>query len=189
MFECTTDSFLTEFREPNYLLLGSEIRTNARNQRITYLHLLHKDKILLKHNICDHKFEVFPTKFLQGQRCPKCSRSYGEVEIMEFLSARNVNFVQQYWTKDCKYINYLLFDFAIFDNEENLLFLVEYQGKQHYKPVEYWGGEEAFRVQQIKDRIKRNYCKSNDLRLIEIPYWHESKIAEILTNELGLLVA
>lgn len=67
----------------------------------------------------------------------------------------------------------LSFDFAVYKNEK-LLCLIECQGQQHYKPVEYFGGEEQFEKQQIHDNKKREYAKSINAELIEIPYTVES---------------
>ena len=47
--------------------------------------------------------------------------------------------------------------------------------------------EENFKLQQIKDQIKRDYCKSKEIKLIEIPYWDFDKIQEILEIELDLV--
>lgn len=47
---------------------------------------------------------------------------------------------------------------------------IEYQGIQHYLPVEFFGGEEALAQRQELDRIKRVLCEENGVRLIEWPY-------------------
>ena len=47
---------------------------------------------------------------------------------------------------------------------------IEYQGVQHYKPIEYFGGEEHFKHQQENDKKKRMLCKRNGVILIEWPY-------------------
>lgn len=48
--------------------------------------------------------------------------------------------------------------------------LARYQGIQHYYPVEFFGGEEALAVRQEHDRIKKDLCQKNNIRLIEWPY-------------------
>lgn len=55
---------------------------------------------------------------------------------------------------------------------------VEYQGKQHYEPVEYFGGEEAFRRVQIRDADKKRLSEENNIRLVYINYW------DVVTPEL-----
>jgi hypothetical protein len=47
---------------------------------------------------------------------------------------------------------------------------IEYQGEQHYRPVEHWGGEEAFLALVERDKKKRKLCKANKVSLIEIKF-------------------
>ena len=46
----------------------------------------------------------------------------------------------------------------------------EYQGIQHYQPIEHWGGEEQLKVVQEHDRRKMKLCKENNIQLICIDY-------------------
>lgn len=48
---------------------------------------------------------------------------------------------------------------------------IECQGGQHYRPVELWGGVEAFEKQAEHDARKRDYAKLHNIPLIEIPYY------------------
>ena len=50
---------------------------------------------------------------------------------------------------------------------------IEYQGVQHYKPIEHFGGKEHFIQQQKNDEKKRNLCKQNGVKLIEWSYDQE----------------
>lgn len=47
---------------------------------------------------------------------------------------------------------------------------IEYQGIQHYLPVEFFGGEEALSQRRDLDRVKKELCTANDVQLIEWPY-------------------
>ena len=47
---------------------------------------------------------------------------------------------------------------------------IEYQGIQHFHPVEFFGGEEALLARQELDQQKRRLCGENKVRLIEWPY-------------------
>lgn len=47
---------------------------------------------------------------------------------------------------------------------------IEYQGKQHYESVDFFGGEQALKANQERDRRKRKLCESNGIKLIEWPY-------------------
>lgn len=69
------------------------------------------------------------------------------------------------------------FDFAILDEDGNLDFLIEYQGKQHYEPVAKFGGARGLYQQQYNDKQKRRFCAMNDIKLVEIPYTEENLIS------------
>lgn len=47
---------------------------------------------------------------------------------------------------------------------------IEYQGIQHYEPLEIFGGEENFKIQQQRDMEKKKLCAENGVRLIEWKY-------------------
>ena len=44
--------------------------------------------------------------------------------------------------------------------------MIEYQGKQHYED-DNWNWESP----KENDKIKREYCLSKNIQLLEIPYW------------------
>lgn len=60
---------------------------------------------------------------------------------------------------------------------------VEYQGAQHIKPVDYFGGEKAFKQQQRRDARKRRLCKKHKCRLIEVfqGYDIDEVVAQVAT--------
>ena len=47
---------------------------------------------------------------------------------------------------------------------------IEYQGIQHYHPVDFFGGEEALAHRQELDQQKKQLCLENEVRLVEWPY-------------------
>lgn len=47
---------------------------------------------------------------------------------------------------------------------------IEYQGEQHYNPIDIFGGEKALQKQKYLDEKKRKLCKDNDVKLIEWKY-------------------
>ena len=51
---------------------------------------------------------------------------------------------------------------------EDLNIGIEYQGIQHYKPVDYFGGEDGFLKNQERDKRKRRLCKKNSCPLIYV---------------------
>ena len=110
-----------------------------------------------------------------SQSCGCYHPSNGEEKIKQSLIDLQINFKQQYSFKEL-HNNKLKFDFAIFNNQQELISLIEYQGQQHYEPIEYFGGIEKFKQQQINDNLKKEYCQNNNIKLIEIPYYDYNKI-------------
>ena len=138
------------------------------------------NKGYIKCNVCNNKFLQYPTHHLEGKGCPKCNESKGEKEISKILDNLNITYKSQKTFKDCKNVSPLRFDFFI--PEYNLL--IEYNGIQHYKPVEYWGGEETFKSRLKNDKIKENYCKNNNINLLIIPYTEFNNIEKIIKNKI-----
>ena len=44
----------------------------------------------------------------------------------------------------------------------------EYQGRQHYEPIAFFGGEKALQKTKKRDEIKKELCKKLKIKLIEI---------------------
>lgn len=127
--------------------------------------------ISFKHIVCGHIWKAAPQDILRGTGCPKCASSKGEKYIQQILEKYNINFKTQYKISECKNINPLPFDFAVFDDNDNLLFLIEYDGELHFKSVDYFGGEEHLERQQLHDKIKDDYCEDNNIPLERIAYF------------------
>lgn len=47
---------------------------------------------------------------------------------------------------------------------------IEYQGKQHFEPIDFFGGEEAFKKNQERDSRKSRLCEENGVSLIYVNY-------------------
>ena len=104
--------------------------------------------------------------------------SRGEIMIEEILTEAGLNFEEEYIFPELKSNNGrpLRFDFAVFDDDGHLDFLIEYQGIQHYQPKEKFGGWSGLQKQQFNDLKKREYCKKHNITLVIIPYTDENII-------------
>ena len=61
-----------------YMVLGEYVNANTN--------------ILMKHNTCNHEFEMRPNDFVNNnQGCPKCRESYGEKKISKYLLTKGIN--------------------------------------------------------------------------------------------------
>jgi Zn finger protein HypA/HybF involved in hydrogenase expression len=119
-------------------------------------------------------FSQAPTHHLSGQGCPVCKSSKGEKKVTDILNKMKINFKHHHIFKD--FTNY---EYDFFIPEKNLC--IEYDGIQHFQPVNYFGGKEAFKTQQIRDKIKNEYCFKNNIKLIRISYI-EKDIENILNK-------
>ena len=131
---------------------------------------------------CGNVVNVLATNLKTGHTisCGCFKKSKGEQKIELFLKKMAVNYKRQYSFDDLT-INgtKLRFDFAIFKNN-SLMYLVEYQGEQHYDIIEHWGGEKQFYHRQLCDDKKRKYCIEHKIPLIEIHYKDFKNIENIL---------
>ncbi len=107
----------------------------------------------------------------------KASRA--EVCIHEILEEAGLNFEEEYIFPELKSNNGrpLRFDFAVFDDDGNIDFLIEYQGSQHYKASSKFGGKKGLYQQQFNDNKKRRFCALHDIKLIEVPYTEENQLS------------
>ena len=105
--------------------------------------------------------------------CGCASQSSGEIKLTQLLEQANIDFQAQYRIREFNIC--APFDFAIF-NDGELLGLIEYDGEQHFKAVEFWGGEKQLKIQQERDKNKNDWCKNNGIRLVRVPYTDYDKI-------------
>ena len=105
--------------------------------------------------------------------------SRGEIKIEEILTEAGLNFKMEYIFPDLKSENGrpLRFDFVVFDDDNNIDFIIEYQGRQHYEASSKFGGKRGLYQQQHNDNKKRRFCALHDVTLIEIPYTEENLIS------------
>jgi hypothetical protein len=145
--------------------------------------------------ICEEGHERYiaiNSRNYSGCGCSECSKdSKGELRIQEILTKYNIPQGFQHKFKDCKAKRKLPFDISTFKDVDkiNLNILIEYDGHQHFYPVNFGGmsndkAEKCFKRNQRHDLIKNNYCIANNIPLLRIPYWEFKNIEEILVDIL-----
>lgn len=163
---------------------------NKFGDRYDYSMINEHNYIDTKHKVpivCD-KHGVFwqtPNNHINGAGCPHCLRSLGEEKVALFLDVNEITYYPQYRIKNdnlfCKN-KYFEVDFYI--PTKNVV--IEYNGEQHYHPVDLWGGEEKLEIQKERDNALRQYCEEHKISLIEIPCWDYDNVETILKKELKL---
>lgn len=112
-----------------------------------------------------------------------CERSVGELKINNILKEHKINFKREYTFENLLGSSggRLRFDFGILDSNNNLLYLIEYDGIQHYKEDCFGKEKEDFDILKQHDNLKNQYCKDNNIILIRIPY---TKLANLKFEDL-----
>jgi len=124
-------------------------------------------------------FEQVSSSHLSGTGCPHCMESKGERKISKFLDQKNIEYVRQKKFDDCIGLRYKLpFDFYL----PKYRVAIEFDGKQHYEPMEYFGGLESYNRLKVNDKIKNDYCEDNFIELIRIRYDQIDRIYDILNE-------
>lgn len=134
---------------------------------------------------CGNYADVTTQALNAGQRksCG-CLVSEAEWSMSNILKGNNINFVPQYKIPECSHIRPLPFDFAVLDDEKQLVMLIELQGQQHYQPYTFCSEskeqqKENFEYRQKLDLIKKTYCENNKIPLLIIKYDNFSKMEQI----------
>ena len=127
---------------------------------------------------CNYEWEVSPNSLISERvGCPKCNCTKGENRIIKFLEDNNIDFVFQKKFDGLKNINSLYYDFYI----PELNVLVEYDGEFHYIDI---FKNNSFEPAKMRDVLKDEYAKNNNIKLIRIPYWDFDNIETILKTQL-----
>ena len=124
-------------------------------------------------------FEQVSSSHLSGAGCPHCMESKGERKISKFLDQKNIEYVRQKKFDDCIGLRYKLpFDFYL----PKYRVAIEFDGKQHFEPIEHFGGLESYNRLKTNDKIKNDYCEDNFIELIRIRYDQIDRIYDILNE-------
>ena len=121
--------------------------------------------------------------------CGCIGTSKGEYAIQEMLEYNKISYEKEKTFNDCVFIDTkkpARFDFYL--PEKNIL--IEFDGYQHFYYTGYeWNTEENFVKTIAHDNFKTLWCKTNNIKLIRIPYTHlnDLKIEDLMENSRFLI--
>lgn len=140
--------------------------------------------IEILHTKCYQSFDMSVNSFLKCPKCQVCEKDYslGEKYTKDILIEFGFKVNKEYAISDCKRINTLRFDFATFDDSNDFLFLVEFDGEEHYVPI-FDNNIDIMMEIKERDNIKNEYCKSSNIILIRIPFWEIDNIKKYLIKQ------
>ena len=131
--------------------------------------------VVVEHFNCGHVYETSYSKIMEGSKCPNCVYSRGEKAVADVLDSLSIEYSREH---TFKYLGRKRFDFFI----PSLNIAIEYDGEQHYKSIDAWGGEEYLESVRQSDALKNDFCEYMGIDLLRIPYWEFDNIDEIVTN-------
>ena len=105
----------------------------------------------------------------KGRGCPYINVSKTEQLIYYFMKIENIIFDTEKTFKNCKDKNLLPFD--VYLSNENII--IECDGMQHFKAIDYFGGKESFKIRKFHDNIKNKFCRDNNIAILRIPYIYD----------------
>lgn len=147
-----------------------------------------KEKATFIHKKCLKSFNSTLSDFVYNKTfCPYCySYSAGERLVASLLDSLNLKYKVHVTFNDLKDKSKLSYDFFLVDYN----ILIEYQGQQHFNPRTFGGISKSralhnYFVQQLHDKMKRDYAQEHQFLLIEIPYTCNTikSIFEYLSNK------
>jgi len=123
-------------------------------------------------------------KHLIGQGCSFCeSISKGEEYVKMWLDEMSIDYDRQKRFKGCRYKNPLFFDFYL----PELNICIEFDGIQHFKPVEWFGGVDGLNETKKRDKVKNQWCLNEGIELIRIKFNQVNRIKYILKEKLQIV--
>lgn len=143
---------------------------------------------------------IFDTPFIEVKRrtrirCERCSKHQSNISYATeiWLKSNGLIYKKEYKFDDCKNRNKLSFDYAVLNANDILEYLIEVDGGQHFYPMysRFKSKEEAkkhLKYIQKNDKIKNEYCKKNNIKLIRLPFWYfyNDKYKKSLSDNINI---
>lgn len=180
--KCSTEN--TANRQRHNTMKFIENAKKIHGDNYDYSKVNYRDSRTKVEIICKKHGSFFQTPYnhLQNKGCMFCkNKSKGEESIKKFLKENFIAFKRQKTFCNCvnpKTNKKLRFDFYLM--EKNIC--IEYDGQQHFNSIDHWGGEKTLKENKRKDKIKNEYCKNHNIRLIRISY--KENVVDILSQKL-----
>ena len=138
-------------------------------------HYYYKVKCLL----CGTEYEALGQSLEKTFSCG-CQKSLGEFNIIQVLNQNNIKYKKEY----CFPGSSFRFDFAILNENNEVIRLIEFDGEQHYEQNiknSGWNTYEKYQYTLENDMKKNQMARDNNIPLVRIPYWKRDEITlEIL---------
>ena len=143
-----------------------------------YSKVVYVDNITLVCIICPIHGEFWQrpsTHISQKCGCPICKQSHLESKTREFLLENKIEFTQQ---RMFNWLGLMRLDFYL----PKYSMAIECQGIQHFEPIDFFGGERAYKDLIKRDKLKKDLCEQHNIKVVYINY--DDNIDEKLNKQL-----
>lgn len=154
--------------------------------------------VTVKCNKHNYIWDLLPINIKKGKWCPICNMGFNEKVVWDYFANMKCNIKIQYTFDDLRGKNNekLKFDFAVLDNNDNLIYLVEVDDEEH-KDKHIGSSPRQIQRQEAleRDRIKDKYCKKVRVPLyrMDVPFrnfkkWDYEDYYRYINTELKFIV-
>lgn len=138
--------------------------------------------VIIKCNECGKNFSIEANSFLQGHGCPNHNKKSSlEEEVENVLIENSIEYEKQ---KRFDWMGQKSLDFYIPSKK----IAIECQGRQHFKPIEYFGGLESFKKQFARDIEKRKECEAHGIAILYYATDPSGETSYEIINDKSLLI-
>lgn len=155
-------------------------------------------KVTVRCNKHNYIWDILPGNIKKGRWCPICNMGFNEKVVWDYFTNLQCNIKIQYTFNDLVGENneLLKFDFAIFNQNEKLIYLVEVGDEEHRDRHFGNSPRQLQRQASIKrDKLKDDYCIKNNIPLyrMEVPFrgdkkWDYEDYYRYINTELKYIV-
>ena len=141
--------------------------------KVNYTGALNKVIIICKKH---GEFEQQAESHLQGCGCPQCNLNKEQNKLFKVIFEKfpSLEVVQEY---SPIWLGKQRIDIAI----PSLNIGIEYDGRQHFIPIEKFGGELEFQKTIKRDKTKNELCKTNNFKLFRLRYdYSEDNLNDVI---------
>lgn len=174
--KCLNEDLNKRFRNNKWLETFTSKHGDVYDySKVNYINSKEKIEIICKRH---GSFWQTPYNHLNLQGCPTCKISKGERKIMKYLDNKSIEYKMSYVFSDCRDKNPLKYDFFI----EKYNLCIEFDGIQHFKSFEWFGGDKSLEDRIRRDYIKDIFCLNNKISLLRISYLEYDYIDRIMDS-------
>lgn len=161
---------------------------SVHGNKYDYSKVVYKNAMIKICVVCTQHGDFYctPNNHLSSKSgCPRCKKSKGELAVISILSKHNIKYLDEYK------LPHYNFEYDFYLPELNVF--IEFHGKQHYEPIDYFGGMETFKYTRKCDTMKKALAREYKIPLIELNYKQleqckEDEFEKLLLQRLSKMV-